>query len=156
MSARSIAVRTCAAETVDTPTPAILPSSRSATSSSSWSSNGTSSGAAPSWASIRRRLTAVNCSIPQGAQVGLHAGAQLGGRLRGYPAAAVGTLRPHLGDDGQIVGVRMEGFADQLVRHVRAVVLRGVDVVDAEIDRPAQYPQRLVAIAWRPEHAGAG
>ena len=33
----------------------------------------------------------------------------------------------------------MQGLADQVVDDVRAVVLRGVDVVDAELDRAAQH-----------------
>ena len=38
---------------------------------------------------------------------------------------------------------------------VRAVVLRGVDVVDAELDRPAQHRDRGVAVPRRAEDARA-
>ena len=50
----------------------------------------------------------------------------------------------------------MQRLADEFVGHVRAVELRGVDVVDAELDRTPQYRQRLVAVPRRPEHAGPG
>ena len=50
----------------------------------------------------------------------------------------------------------MQGLADQVVYDVRAVVLSGIDVVDAEFDRAAQHGPGGVRIAWRAEHAGAG
>jgi hypothetical protein len=50
----------------------------------------------------------------------------------------------------------MEGLADQLVDRVGAVVLRGVDVVDAELDRPPQHGTRFGGVARRAHHVGAG
>ena len=51
--------------------------------------------------------------------------------------------RADLADQGEVVRVGVQGLADQLVDHVRAVVLGGVDVVDAELDGP-----RSTASAW--------
>jgi hypothetical protein len=45
---------------------------------------------------------------------------------------------------------------DQLVGHVGPVELGGVDVVDSDFDRPAQYREGLLAIGGRPEHSGSG
>ena len=50
----------------------------------------------------------------------------------------------------------MQGFADQVVYYVRAVVLSGIDVVDAEFDRAAEHGARGVRIARRAKHAGTG
>jgi hypothetical protein len=50
----------------------------------------------------------------------------------------------------------MQRLADQVVDHVRSVVLGRVDVVDAELDRPAQYGPSRTWVAWWPEHAGTG
>src|SRR5262252_4683366 len=41
-------------------------------------------------------------------------------------------LRP-LGDDHEILGIRMERLLDELIGHVRTVVVAGVDVVHARI-----------------------
>src|SRR6185369_14895995 len=58
--------------------------------------------------------------------------------------------------EAQAFGVRVQRLADELVDDVRAVVLRGVDVVDAELDRAAQDGERGVAVARRAEDAAAG
>ncbi|GFG72784.1 hypothetical protein MBOT_01490 [Mycobacterium botniense] len=50
----------------------------------------------------------------------------------------------------------MQGLADQLVGDIRPVKLRGVDVVDAELDRPPQHRQRFVSIPRRPERSRPG
>ena len=50
----------------------------------------------------------------------------------------------------------MEGGVDELVRDVRPVELGGVDVVDAQVDRPAEDGDGPVAVAWRAEHTRSG
>ena len=50
----------------------------------------------------------------------------------------------------------MQRLADQLIGDVGAVVLRGIDVVDAEFDGAPQHRHRLLVIVRRPEHTGAG
>ena len=45
---------------------------------------------------------------------------------------------------------------DQLVRDIGPVVLRGVDVIDAELDSPPQDAERSPAIRRRPEDPGTG
>ena len=50
----------------------------------------------------------------------------------------------------------MQRVVDELVDDVGAVVLRGVDVVDAELDRAAQDGAGGVEVAGRAEDALAG
>lgn len=88
----------------------------------------------------------------QRAQVLLDICPQLGRGLRRHPPAVTGTSCTDLRHDREIVRVRVQRLADQLVRHIGAVELRGVDVIDAQLDRAAQDAQRLVTIARRPEH----
>ena len=137
--------------------PAILPSSRSATISASWSSNGT--GSMPSGQLVVGHPAQVDRAElldAERAEVVLDAGAQLG-RLSAPAASRPGRRDgADLGDQHQVVGVRVQGLADQRVGDVGAVVLRGVDVVDAELDGPAEHGDRRVVVARRPEDAGAG
>ncbi len=90
------------------------------------------------------------------AQVVLDALAQLLGPLGGQPVALVVAARADLGDEDQLLGVRVQGLADQLVGHVGAVELRGVDVVDAQLDRAPEHGQGLLAVARRTHDTGAG
>ncbi len=92
----------------------------------------------------------------QRAQVGLHAGAQLVGGERRQPAAAVVATGADLGHELEALGVGMQRLADQVVDDVGAVVLRGVDVVDAQLDRAAQDRAGGVGVAGRAEDAGPG
>ena len=62
----------------------------------------------------------------------------------------------HLAHDRQAVGIGVQRLADEPVHRARAVVLRGIDVVHSGRDSGAQDPQRLVAIARRPEDPVAG
>jgi hypothetical protein len=50
----------------------------------------------------------------------------------------------------------MQRLTDQVVDDVRAVVLSSVDMVDAELDRPAQHGAGAVRIARRAKDAGTG
>jgi len=49
----------------------------------------------------------------------------------------------------------MQGLADDLVRHMWAIEIAGVDVVDAAFHRFAQHGYGLCTIARRPENAHA-
>lgn len=66
------------------------------------------------------------------------------------------ALCADLGDDNEIVRVRMKRLADNLVGDLRAVEIAGVDVIDALRNRLAQHSQRGVAIFGRAEDAGTG
>ena len=50
----------------------------------------------------------------------------------------------------------MQRLADQLVGDIRTVELRGVDVVDAQLDCAPQHGERLVVVTRRAEDAGPG
>src|SRR5690606_19289751 len=92
---------------------------------------------------------------PEGPQVRLDLGAQLLGRARVRPAAVLVAHRADLGDDVDAV-VRREGLADDLVDDVRAVEVRGVDVVHPGLDGRAQHADRLVPVGRGPPDARAG
>jgi hypothetical protein len=64
-------------------------------------------------------------------------GPQLLGAQGGQPAAALVAPRADLGHQAQRLRVRVQGLADQRVDDVGPVVLRRVDVVDAELDSAA-------------------
>ena len=50
----------------------------------------------------------------------------------------------------------MQRLADELVGHMRTVVVAGVDVIDAARDRFAQHRDRGIVVLRRPEHARSG
>jgi len=93
---------------------------------------------------------------PQGAEVLLDPLAQLRGRERRQPGTPLVAAGADLGHQPQALGIGMEGVADQLVDDVGAVVLGGVDVVDAELDRAPEDGARRLGVARRAEDAGAG
>jgi hypothetical protein len=86
----------------------------------------------------------------------VHGLAQLLGGSRVRPAALGVSQRSDLGHDAQLVRIGMQGFLDDLVRHVRAVVVAGIDVGDAQLHRLAQHRHGGVTVLGRPEDAGAG
>ena len=78
-------------------------------------------------------------------EIGLDGGAQLGGFLRsGDRNGPSDTAPAHLADDDQIVGVWRQSGSDSAVHFAVGVERRGVDVVHAEFDRPAQDRRGLV------------
>ena len=90
------------------------------------------------------------------AQIVVHGPAQL---VRGEcdePVAVIVPARSDLGDDMEIVGVRVQGLLDELVRHMRAVIVAGVDVGDAQLDRLPQYGHRGATVGRGAEHVRAG
>ena len=92
----------------------------------------------------------------KGLQVLLDVGAQFVGFLCGVPVALLITARADLAHQSQACGVRVECLADEFVGHLRAVELCGVDVVDAEVDGPAQDGERFIVVARRAEDPRAG
>ena len=90
------------------------------------------------------------------AQVVLHPGAELGWCLRRVPTAGLVAHGAHLGHDDEVIGIRVQRLTDQLVGHVRAVVLGGVDVVDAGLDSPPKHRDRCVVVRGGPITPGPG
>jgi hypothetical protein len=72
------------------------------------------------------------------------------------PGAGVVAPAADLRDELEVLRVGIERVADQVVDDVRPVVLRGVDVVDAELDRASKHGPSTVGVARWPEHAGTG
>src|SRR5205807_4622075 len=71
-------------------------------------------------------------------------------------AASAVAASADLADQDQPGIVGVERFVDELVHHVGAVVLGGVDVVDAAVDGFAKYGDSRGAVAGRPEGPGSG
>lgn len=92
----------------------------------------------------------------EGFQVLLDGGPQFGGLLCRQPGAGLVPAGTDLADEREALRIRMQGLADQLVGHVGAIELRGVDVVDAELHRASQHGERLVAVAGGPKTPGPG
>jgi hypothetical protein len=64
----------------------------------------------------------------------------------GRPPSRTGALEAALGRDHEVVRVRVQGLAYEFLADVGPVGVRGVDEVDAELDRAAQHRLRLVAV----------
>jgi hypothetical protein len=103
---------------------------------------------------VESQVDEVHPLDPERAQVVLDALPQLGRALSGQPPALIVAARADLGDEPQSLGVGIQRLADQFVDDVGAIELRGVDVVDAELDGAAQDRAGLVGITGRAEHAG--
>ena len=92
----------------------------------------------------------------EGPQVLFDSSAELCGFVVGEDAAAVVATGADLAYQDELGWVRVERLPDELVDHVRAVVLGGVDVVDSGLDGLPEQLDRIVAVRWRPEHARSG
>ena len=101
-----------------------------------------------------RRLTAASWSTPRVAEVLLDVGAQFVGFLRRHPVALVVAAGADLADQREVLGIGVQRLADEFVGDVRAVELRGVDVVDAQLDGASEHGDRLVVVARRAETPG--
>jgi len=84
---------------------------------------------------------------PEVVQIVVHGLAQLLGRECLRPAALGISQRPDLGHDVHLRRIGVEGFPDDLVGDVRAVVVAGVDVRDAHLHRLAQHGHGSVTVA---------
>ena len=78
--------------------------------------------------------------------------AELVGCERCRPISFRVPPRPHLGDDPQLLRIRMERFFDKLIGYVRAIEVAGVDVGDTEPDDLAQDRECAVVVCWWPEY----
>ena len=79
---------------------------------------------------------------------------QVLGTAHRWPLGGVGTDagQPRLGPDHEPVRIRVQRFADELLGHVRAVGVGGVDEVHAELDGTTQHPDALVVVlGWAPD-----
>jgi hypothetical protein len=72
-------------------------------------------------------------------EIRLHPFTQLVRPLRGQDPACVVAPPTDFRDELEVVWIRIQRLADQIVHDIRPVVLRRVDVVDPELDRPAQH-----------------
>ena len=72
------------------------------------------------------------------------------------PLVGPGAQQPGLGGDDEIRGIRLQRLADEFLGDERAVGVRGVDEVDAELDRATQHADAFVAIGRRTPNALAG
>jgi hypothetical protein len=90
------------------------------------------------------------------AQIVVDAGDQVGRLARRDPGCIAAAHRADLADNGEIVRIGMERFADDPVDDMRPVKVAGVDMVDAARHRGAKHGDRRVAVAGRAEHAGTG
>ena len=127
----------------------ILPSSCSCLSSPTWSATGYGRVDAV-------QLEQVDPLQAEAAQAHLApAGAGTpGGRPASTRPGPAG--QPGLGGDDDVVGVRVQRLAQQLLGHERPVGVGGVEEGDAELDGAAQHPQRLVAVRGLAPDALAG
>ena len=89
-------------------------------------------------------------------EVLVHLADELVGRGVEVPRPVVPAPAADLGDDPQVVGVGVQGLADDLVDDERPVEVAGVDVGDTAVDGLAQDGDRLVAVARRAHDVGAG
>ena len=72
------------------------------------------------------------------------------------PLARAVAQETALGRDHEVVGVGVQRLRDQVLAHLGAVGVRGVDQVDVELDRSPEDAQRLVAVARLAPDALAG
>ena len=93
---------------------------------------------------------------PQIAQVVVHGVAQLLRRRGRQPGLVRAAHEADLRDDGQAIAVGVQRFADDLVGDVRPIKIRGVDMVDAQLDGLAQNGHGSGAVLRRPPHVRAG
>ena len=71
------------------------------------------------------------------------------------PRTPVVAAAADLAHQGQVLWIGVERLPDESVGHIGPVVLRGVDVVDAGVHRPAQHGQGQVTVPRRTEDTGA-
>src|SRR5438067_2426174 len=72
------------------------------------------------------------------------------------PLVRAGAHLTGFGGDDQVVGIRVERFADQLLADIGPVRIRSIDQGDAEIYRPAQHADRFIMVLRRTPDTGAG
>ena len=85
---------------------------------------------------------------PQAAEIVFDVLAQLARIVAGDDGAA-GPPDSDLADDRQLTRIGVERFADQVVDHVGAVVLGGVDVIDSGCDRGPEHTDSRCPVGRR-------
>ena len=141
------------AVTLLTPRCRTSPSCCSSASASNGSASDRSTGAEKPGS---RRFTTSRTSTPRWSRLSCTAWrSSSADSASGHPPSGV-RRAPTLVTIVSSVGIGVQGLADELVHHVRAVVVAGVDVVDAEFHRAAQHGDRGVPVGRRAHHAGPG
>src|SRR5579875_1151342 len=90
------------------------------------------------------------------AQIVVNSGGQFFTRKGMNPRFVCSAASAYLGDDHQAVRIRMKSALDDLVGHMRAVKVAGIDVVDAGGNGRAQNGDGGVYITGRSPHLRAG
>ncbi len=126
----------------------ILPSSRSCLSVPIWSAKGTEGSTRCSW----KRGCAPD---PASADSTRPAGAGTRGG-RWTPPARSRAGQPGLGGDHHIVRIGVQGLAEELLRRVGTVGIRGVEQGHAQLDGPAQDAHAGVLVREGAPDAGTG
>ena len=109
------------------------------------------------WTSnMLRRLTTSSTSSHRFRRLSCTAWVSSSGDEGREPGSILAASGADLGDDDEIVRIRMQRLTDQLVGDVRSVVIAGVDVVHPGGDGLAQHGQCRVMILGRPEYSWAG
>ena len=62
----------------------------------------------------------------------------------------------NLGDDNEAIGIGMKCLLDDLIRHMRAVKVAGVDVINASRDGLAKNGECSIHVARRSPHLWTG
>ena len=89
----------------------------------------------------------------EAAQAHLALLAQVRREAEDRPLVGPGAQQAGLGRDDEPVRVRVQRLFDQLLGYVRAVGIRGVDEVHADLDEAAQYADALVVVGRRAPYA---
>ena len=89
---------------------------------------------------------------PETAEIVVDRAFKLRRRHRRVPRGVGPAFRANFRHDDKIVGIGVQGLADQLVRDIGAIIVAGVDMIDAARDRLAQDLDRPVVVLRRPEH----
>ena len=89
---------------------------------------------------------------PETAEIVVDRAFKLRRRHRRVPRGVGPAFRANFRHDDKTVRIGVQGLADQLVRDIGAIIVAGVDMIDAARDRLAQDLDRPVAVLRRPEH----
>src|ERR1700733_11249329 len=64
------------------------------------------------------------------------------------PGLVLTPASSHLGNNHQVIGIRMKSLLDNLIRHMRTVEVPGIDMVDPRGNCFSQNSNRGVHVAW--------
>jgi hypothetical protein len=96
----------------------------------------------------------IECIETEVREVIMYGLSELLGSERFGPISFRVPQRPDLGDDPQLLRIRMQRFFDKLIGYVRAIEVAGVDVGDTELNNLAQDRECTVVVCWRPNTCG--